>query len=376
MARSDADVAILGGGCAGLSLGYRLAQGGGLRVHILEPRTLYRDDRAWSFWRTRPDPFQDLVRARWPQWSVSLPGRPPIHRRSRPLTYDSLAAAPFYTRCCQTLAAAPAATLSLGTTAVGATPLPDGRVRVETDQGSVTARYVIDTRPPRRRPGFGQYFAGREIATSAPMFDRHCATLMAFRGPFRHAVEFVYVLPFAADRALVELTWFAATPPRPGQLDQRLGAEIDRLTNGYGGETIRREAGVIPMEPIFAEHRPGMVAAGLGGGAARPSTGYAFQRIQAWADACAQALRSDGPPIGALPDPAPLRAMDTLFLRVLKRDLSRGPALYTSLFRHAAPGRLERFLSGSAAWTDKAAMARALPKAPFLAEAARAAAFL
>ena len=53
MAAIDTDVAILGGGCAGLSLAVRLA-GTGLRVTVVEPRLEYEDDRVWSFFRTRP----------------------------------------------------------------------------------------------------------------------------------------------------------------------------------------------------------------------------------------------------------------------------------------------------------------------------------
>ena len=44
MAAIDTDVAILGGGCAGLSLAVRLATSG-LRVTVIEPRLGYGDDR-------------------------------------------------------------------------------------------------------------------------------------------------------------------------------------------------------------------------------------------------------------------------------------------------------------------------------------------
>ena len=44
MAAIDTDVAILGCGCAGLSLAVRLA-GSGLRVTLVEPRLEYKDDR-------------------------------------------------------------------------------------------------------------------------------------------------------------------------------------------------------------------------------------------------------------------------------------------------------------------------------------------
>jgi lycopene beta-cyclase len=69
----DVDVAILGGGCAGLSVAARLA-GNGVSFRVVEPRARYTDDRAWSFWRTAPDPFEPCVRASWSGWTVAGPG--------------------------------------------------------------------------------------------------------------------------------------------------------------------------------------------------------------------------------------------------------------------------------------------------------------
>ncbi|MFQ3248021.1 MAG: lycopene beta-cyclase, partial [Arenicella sp.] len=46
MSAPDVDVAILGGGCAGLSLAVRLASSNFL-VKVIEPREDYVDDRTW-----------------------------------------------------------------------------------------------------------------------------------------------------------------------------------------------------------------------------------------------------------------------------------------------------------------------------------------
>lgn len=73
MDSTDTDIAILGGGCAGLSVAVRLAAAA-RSIRIIEPRKTYTDDRAWSFWRTGPDPFEDCVRASWTKWDVTGPG--------------------------------------------------------------------------------------------------------------------------------------------------------------------------------------------------------------------------------------------------------------------------------------------------------------
>ena len=101
-------------------------------------------------------------------------------------------------------------------------------------------------------------------------------------------------------------------------------------------------------------------------GGARPSTGYAFQRIQRWADECACALVNSGQPVGHRPDPLPLRVMDQIFLDVLRADPSRGGAIFFSLFSRADPARVIRFLSGTAGVVDSLAVVAAMPVLPFV----------
>ena len=78
MSQPDVDIAILGGGCAGLSVAVRLAARG-RSLHVIEPRETYFEDRAWSFWRTAHDPFEDCVRRSWAAWDVDGPGGT-VHR--------------------------------------------------------------------------------------------------------------------------------------------------------------------------------------------------------------------------------------------------------------------------------------------------------
>ena len=363
----DVDVAILGGGCAGLSLAARLA-GSGLSFRVVEPRESYADDRAWSFWRTAPDPFEDCVRASWQGWTVAGP-RGTVRRGSRRLPYQTVPAGAFYDRACALIDAAPEGALDLGTAATGVAPA--GAVhRVDTSRGSFTARHVLDGRPPARRPRYGQFFLGREIATDADAFDPGAVPLMHFRRGYSAGVDFLYILPFARDRALVEVTSFAPAPPERSVFADWLEAEIAALGAGRP-DVLRQEAGALPMEVGYREPAaPGVTRIGLGGGAARPSTGYAFQRIQAQSDALARGLiRGDGP---RLPAERPMtRFMDRVFLQVLAAAPERGPALFESLFRNAPAERLERFLSGSTRAADRLSVMAALPPAPFLRAAAR-----
>ena len=63
------DIAILGGGCAGLSLARELANlSYSKRVIIIEPRTVYEHDRTWCFWAEARHSLSELVSKKWSLW--------------------------------------------------------------------------------------------------------------------------------------------------------------------------------------------------------------------------------------------------------------------------------------------------------------------
>jgi len=362
MPRPDVDIAILGGGCAGLSVAVRLAAAG-RGLHVIEPRAAYVEDRAWSFWRTAGDPFEDCVRRSWQSWDVHGPGGP-VRRASRRLRYQTVGAGAFYERAQSLIGDQSRAELSLGTTALDATKTAHGW-RIDTDAGTLTARHVIDTRPPRRKPGYGQFFLGREIRTERPVFDPDTVQLMQFRRARSSGVDFVYILPYARDLALVEVTAFAPCAPDHEVFDTWLREEIAALEAGHH-EVLREERAALPMEVGYHDPAPeGCIRMGLGGGAARPSTGYAFARIQRQADLVTRALVQDGAPPASLDGPF-ARFMDRVFLQVIQTMPDRGPALFESLFRNASRDRLEHFLSGSVHPLDRLSVMASLPTRPFL----------
>ena len=368
-----ADIAILGGGCAGLSLAYRLI-GAGRSVTVIEPRHAYEEDRVWSFWRTAPDPFEHCVVKRWRRWRVAADGRSTV-RSAGGLAYETVGAGRFYDTCRHAIDRANDVSLRLGTTgeitergaeAVTLTLSGDA-------PGTLRARHVIDTRPLPARPAYGQFFRGLEIETDRPRFDPECCDLMRFGPPRRDRIDFRYVLPVSPTRALVEATSFAAAPPGTDALQADLAEALAEETRGARYRVIRREAGAIPMDVAHAapQEHPRIVPFGLRGGAARPATGYAFTRIQARADALAARLRDGHAPAPPAPDGPVMREMDRLFLRVIARVPERGPELFFRMFDRVPVRRLERFLSGSTATADRLSVIAALPPGLFLSTLAR-----
>lgn len=368
----DVDLLVIGGGCAGLSLALRMAEGAGSidSVLLLEAREAYSDDRTWCFWRTRSHRFEALVEAQWSSFEVRHGGR--TQRLSCEDTpYQMIPSIGFYRHALDRIEASPRVNLDLGVS-VTADPEPDGEGWVVHTPGrSIRARYVVDTRPPSVAPDclLWQSFLGQVVRTGHEAFESGTALLMDFDEPSSRWVRFTYVLPRTAQEALVETTVFATRPLGAEELREVHQMGLERRLGTEDMEVLRSEYGALPMGVTTAADPVPWIRAGLFHGGARPSTGYAFQRIQTWAESCADSLRFGRGPRGPRPDPVVRRWMDTVFLNVLSADPARGPELLFRLFSGAAPARVIRFLSDEGSTLDSLAVVRSLPPSPFLRQA-------
>ncbi len=373
---ADYDVAILGGGLAGLSLAVRLAARPDLRVLVVEPRPAYRRDRTWCCWRIHDHPFADAVAGRWTRWSVSDERRGAVLRGSERYPYELIPADRVYEAARRTVAAAPGIDLRLGTSA-GQVAEFATHVAIETGEGTVTADHVFDSRPPPASPSaLVQRFLGQEIETDRPCFEPGRATLMDFAVPQRPgAIRFMYVLPLSPTVALLEDTWFApaglAVPDPRAAIRDYLGA----VHGAPGYRVLFEEEGAIPMDPdLQAPETTGrVVPIGTAGGAVKPSSGYAFLAVQRMADGLAADLAAGRPPAPPRPRSRTARWMDAVFLSALQDRPEEGPAIFHALFRRCRPEPLIRFLNDLASPADIAEVVAATPKWAMMAAAARVA---
>ncbi len=383
----DADALILGGGCAGLSLAVQIVDAarrrgrGCPRVVIVEPRTHYVRDRTWCGWHLDDHPFAAAVDRRWTRWAVA-DDRRRVVRGTAEYAYEHVPADAFYAVARDRLAGVPQVALQLG---VQATAVDDqgSAVEVATTQGSLRASVVFDTRPPPSQPlasrvdevDLIQHFVGWEVEAPRPCFDPEVVELMDFAVDQTAGLHFLYVLPQTSTRALVETTYMS-----PSTLP---AAHYDADLRGYLGERYGlaefavtfTESGQIPMStrPARLQSSPRVVQLGLRGGAAKPSTGYAFAAIQRQAAVLAERfVAAPGRPVAPVaPRPATSVAMDRVFLSVLARHPARAPALFVDLFESLPPALLCRFLCDRASAVDSLRVMASTPLATMTAEVLR-----
>jgi lycopene beta-cyclase len=374
---ADADVVILGAGLAGLTLAARLAREcSALRVVLVEPRTIYHDDRSWCFWRPEQHDLSHLVSRRWNTWTFSDAAGKTVRHRVPGLAYQYVRGSDFYASAQADIAESARVELSLGVRADSVTAVSGG-VRVETSAGTLLARQVIDTRPRAAPAMLYQSFVGLELECDRPLpFDPNEVTLMGSLASDAEGLSFVYALPLGPNRAIIEWTRFGTSPIQR----DRLNRELDQILAGLGLADVRRvrtEGGVLAMGLGRHAALPieGVVHAGNAGGALRAASGYGFLRIARWAELCTERLLAGREAIGHPEEPRLRRTFDRIFLQAVRANPERTAEYFLALARGVPPAALVRFLSDGARASDYARIISSLPWSPFIAQAAAPAAF-
>ncbi len=373
------DVVILGAGCAGLSLCLAMVENGATGpILLVDSRTEYADDRTWSFWDVEPTRFTHLARARWNSWRVST-ATEQVRSSARSTPYVSLAANDFYRDALTRLAEYPNVRMLVGEDAVGYSRIPDG-VEVVTARFRVRGSQLVDSRglrPTRaqlddvaqRSTWVPQKFVGWHVVASRPVFDADEALLMDFDVDQTRGLRFGYVLPVSPREALVENVYLADVPVTESEHRAELESYLlDRFGLEPGSYRVTGdEHGNIPMTDHLFEQRPmpGVTVLGTLGGATRPSTGYAFLRIQRSSEETAMRLLGGSPETGRRRS-VRVSLLDRVFLRFLADHPDRAPLVFARMFGRVAPASIVRFLSDRSRPSDAGRLILALPKLWFL----------
>jgi lycopene beta-cyclase len=376
---SDYDYVLVGGGAAGLSLAYHLVQEprlAGQRVLLIEPEPKDQNDRTWSFWSAQPGLFDHLAVGEWTKIAYRSPGFSQVLQLQE-YRYRTIRGLDFYQFVQQALAARPAQFTLVRGTVADLTETATGVVARTATGEEYRARYAFDSRPPtiERRPEkyryLLQHFVGWEIETDHDVFNPDVMEFMDFRGPQHHEARFIYVLPFGPRRALVEYTLFSAQVLEKAEYEKYI---IDYLHNTLGLTSNQyritaEEIGAIPMtdHPLPARAGARIINLGTRAGRAKPSTGYAFQRIQAQSGRLVAALAATGhPPADPTGDRWQFHWFDTLLLDIMQRQGETTRDLFAQLFRRNPVERVLRFLDEKTSWADNLRIMNSVSAGPFM----------
>ncbi|MFT6284750.1 MAG: lycopene beta-cyclase [Arenicella sp.] len=370
----DYDLIIIGAGAAGLSLLLALDDAEYTQsVKLVERSAGPQNDRIWSFWNNNsvPDYLKPIITREWQNWDISTDNCNYSMSHSH-YRYCSIRSESLINLVLERIQTKPYLDIEFDCDVMSVDSVND-HVLVTTQGGQLTARRIVDTRPPplkMQHNGLLQCFYGEEIVTDSDVFDASSVKLMQQLTSSELGIEFIYILPFSAHHALVEFTCFSATILDRSVLQARLRSRMHEITGGQKYNVERKECAVLPMycvdENINNKNKH-LIYAGIAGGAMRASTGYSFLACQRWAKQCASELKlspstlSSFRPIGSV-----YQKMDRLMLAVLRHDMAIGVTLFVQMFKKVKPARFARFMTEQATIFDFICVIWAMPMLPFL----------
>lgn len=362
MAKTDFEYLLVGGGLQSglLTLALRSRRPAS-RIAIVERDNALGGNHTWCFHagdvsHRAAEWIAPLVCHRWPGYEVRFPG----FRRTIDVEYSAITSERMDEVVRGAVEGHSGSQLFLGAEAESvdrhAVRLADGR--------EITADVVIDARGPDRSDadpdsaGF-QKFVGLEVDLEAP-HGLERPLLMDAELDQEQGFRFMYVLPLAERRLLLEDTYFHQSPVLDAD---GVRAEIMAYAGrkGYAvAAVVREEKGVLPMTwrgSLPSRQPPGAITAGFQGGWFHPATGYSLPIAARVADHIAEHS----------PETVALEGLDTLVPR--QRSQSRFCHLLNRLlFRWYAPRSrrhiferfyrfpretIERFYALRMTWADR-----------------------
>lgn len=366
------DYIIAGAGCAGLSLLTRLIasqQFTNKKILLVDKTPKTQNDHTWCFWEDKPGFFESVVHRQWDKLFVHTSEQSKL-LNIYPYNYKMIRAADFYNYCFAQIEQAAVDVVYGEITSLTST----GDHAQLTVAGEVyTANYIFSsllTLPLEKQPGkhyLLQHFKGWMIETTQPYFDTSAATLMDFRVPQQLGACFVYILPVAENKAMLECTFFSKELAEPATYDTYLREYISTNMPGIEYHIVEEEYGIIPMTNHAFEKDAGrIIKLGTAGGYTKPSSGYTFQFIQAHTEKLTKRLAETGGPLMKTETTGRFYFYDTVLLNVLANNRYPGYQIFGKLFFKNQPQNVLRFLQNESTLTEEIKIINTLPKWPFL----------
>ncbi len=238
-----------------------------------------------------------------------------------------------------------------------------------TKENRYTAQLVFDSRPPKisknlsEKQNIWQSFVGYKVQMNGTPFDENACTLMDFKVDQQGATQFVYVLPFSNNEALIELTRFGKEIINQESAEKVLKKYINQ---NFGTFSIKEvEKGKIPMfmdmpKSIQTER---VIPIGTRAHMVKPSTGYAFKNMYNHAQQLSAIV---GQSKIQVKTPRRFKFYDRLLIFILAVWPEMGKPIFSRLFASKSLSYILRFLDEKTGLREELSMFSKLQIGTFL----------
>jgi len=346
------DYTIIGGGCSGLSLAYELEISNKLKnksLAIIEPRTEYRRDKTWSFWKTFNHNFEDCVIKNWNNFSINTSFKS-LELKTKNFPYQSINSELFYKKINNKLS-----------------KNKNIHFFKNINEINIGNSFVFNSVPVSidDKSKLWQHFQGVEIETEKNIFDTEIINLMDFNCEQRSSVHFFYTLPFTKNKALIESTWISKLY---NSSLRDYNYQIEKyIKNNLGIKNYKinyKEEGAIPLFYPKYISKNKKINIGSAGGMTRLSTGYTFLNIQEHS----KYIRDNIDKIESV-KPFTIRKkykfLDKVFLKVIEKYPEKMPNIFLKMFVGSADTSI-KFLSNKSNIFEDLLIILKMPKWVFI----------
>lgn len=363
--QNNYDYIIIGAGCAGLSLAYRLLNKSHTVCIIESSDDINKRNKLWSFWDTYETPFNHLIKKKWKNLLISNENES-IKINCEDYNYQSISSLDFNNFILDKINTSSNIDI-LFSLEVKQIVKKNSDVVVITDKDEYFCSHVFDSRPNNKKTFMKQQFFGAYIKSKEDIFDDNLAAFMEFT-TIKNKFHFNYILPFSKNMALIESTFFSCNEEK-NLLNKEYINEYMREKYGDKEYVIEKtEFGSIPMDiGINSLSEQFITKIGSFSGATRASTGYTFINIQRQMDYLMKIIPNiQKNKINKHFHKFILRKMDSIFLRIISRNPDYMKIALMDLFRTSSHKAQIRFLSDMPSIFDIMKIIFYLPKLKFL----------
>ncbi|MDC0205195.1 lycopene cyclase family protein [Pelagibacteraceae bacterium] len=346
------DYIIIGGGCSGLSLAYELEIHKKLynkTLAIVEPRTEYKRDKTWSFWKVINHNFNDCIKKSWNNFSINTSTKSKNIKCDN-FPYQSIDSGLFYKKVIDRL--------KENKNIFFCKSLKD----ISTNNA-----FIFNSVPSikENQNNLWQHFYGVEIETQDNFFDENIISLMDFDCEQRNNVHFFYTLPFKKNKALIETTWISkANNNSIKDYDVQIK---DYIINRLGLKNYKinySEEGSIPLFYPLNIKEKNKINIGTAGSMTRLSTGYTFLNIQEQSKYIRENIENiENSKIFKIGKK--YQFLDKIFLKVIKTYPQKMPNIFFKMFSGSTSG-IVKFLSNKSNILEDILIILKMPKWIFI----------
>jgi lycopene beta-cyclase len=372
MKQTDYDIIIIGAGCAGMQLLYALVNHSNFnhqRILIIDDGHSANQNKSWCSWvQSGHYDYTQLISKQWNLLGIGANGTTRT-KSIDPYSYTYINSQTFFDYHYSYFK--PFTSLQFITDHVTNIVTSGDTVTITTEHDTFTCTKVYNSQfksadiTLNSSTYIHQQFHGLFIETENKVFNTEAAVLMDFIGNQQNAVTFMYVLPFTANKALLEITRFTSSLNINHEADEMILQDYIKNQYKTNFQIISKESGVLPMTDyrFRRENSNSVIPIGIAAGMMKPSTGYAFNRIHRHSKLLSNAYYHN---TISIHNKERFFFYDKLLLKLIELNPQKASAALQCLFKRVPMSRILRFLDEDSSLKDEIALFLQLPKSDFI----------